>query len=96
MKRVAIYARYSSSKQREQSIEGQIRVCRAFCMTKDWDVVKVYIDRARSGRNDNRPEFQKMLQDAQQEIFDIVLVYQLDRFARNLFDSRKNEDYLSK
>lgn len=96
MKRVAIYARYSSSKQREQSIEGQLRVCRAFCTAKDWDVVQVYVDRARSGRNDNRPEFQRMLQDAPKQFFDIVLVYQLDRFARNTYDSRKNEDYLSK
>lgn len=96
MKKVAIYARYSSSKQREQSIEGQMRVCRAFCVTKNWDVVKVYIDRAKSGRTDNRPEFQHMLSDAQYKLFDIVLVYQLDRFARNTFDSRKNENYLSK
>lgn len=97
MKKVAIYARYSSSKQREQSIEGQIRVCKAFCATKNsWSVVRTYIDRARSGRNDNRPEFQKMLSDAPSGAFDIVLVYQLDRFARNTFDSRKNETYLSK
>ena len=96
MKKVAIYARYSSSKQREQSIEGQLRVCRAFCTTKNWDVVQVYIDRARSGRTDNRPEFQKMLQDAPKQFFNVVLVYQLDRFARNTLDSRKNEDYLAK
>jgi DNA invertase Pin-like site-specific DNA recombinase len=96
MKRVVIYARYSSSKQNEQSIEGQIRVCRAFCVTKNWDVVKTYIDRAKSGRTDNRPEFQKMLEDAPKGNFDIVLVYQLDRFARNTFDSRKNENFLSK
>lgn len=96
MKKVAIYARYSSSKQREQSIEGQLRVCRAFCTTKNWDVVQVYIDRARSGRNDNRPAFQEMLMDAPKQLFDVVLVYQLDRFARNTLDSRKNEDYLAK
>ena len=96
MKRVAIYARYSSSKQREQSIDGQIRVCRAYAVTKNWDIVKVYVDRARSGRNDNRPDFQNMLSDSAKNVFDIVLVYQLDRFARNTFDSRKNEDFLAK
>ena len=77
-----IYARYSSDNQREESIEGQIRECTAYAEKNGFTVVKHYIDRAISAKTDNRPEFQKMIKDSDKKLFDIVLVWKLDRFAR--------------
>ena len=82
-----IYARYSSDNQREESIEGQIRECTAFAEKNGMTVLRHYIDRACSAKTDNRPEFQHMIQDSREKLFDVVLVWKLDRFARNRYDS---------
>ena len=82
-----IYARYSSDNQREESIEGQIRECTAYAEKNDITIVKHYIDRAISAKTDNRPDFQRMIKDSGKKIFDVVLVWKLDRFARNRFDA---------
>ena len=82
-----IYARYSSYGQQEQSIEGQIRDCRAYCEREGFKVVGEYIDRAISGRTDDRPDFQRMIEDASRKKFQMVIVWKLDRFARNRYDS---------
>ena len=82
-----IYARYSSSNQREESIEGQIRECKEYAEKNDITIVNTYIDRALSARTDKRPAFQKMVQDSVDKKFDCVLVWKLDRFARNRKDS---------
>ncbi len=87
MKRAVIYARYSSSNQTEQSIEGQVRVCTEYAKAKDLYIVGEYIDRAISGRTDNRPDFQRLMQDCNKKLFDVVIVYRTDRFARNKYDS---------
>lgn len=84
---VVIYARYSSHSQTELSIEGQLRDCHAFCEQHDFQVVGEYIDRAISGRTDERPDFQRMISDAQQQSFRFVVVWKLDRFARSRYDS---------
>ena len=81
-----IYARYSSDNQREESIEGQIRECTAYAEKNGITVVKHYIDRALSAKTDNRPDFQQMIKDSEKRLFDIVLVWKLDRFARNRYD----------
>ena len=78
-----IYARYSSDHQREESIEGQLRECKEYADRNDMFVIKTYIDRALSAKTDNRPEFQRMIKDSTKGLFDIVLVWKLDRFARN-------------
>ena len=97
MKTAVIYARYSSEKQTEQSIEGQLRVCNEFAAQNDIVIVGKYIDRATTGTNDNRAEFQKMLADADKNpIWDIVLVYALDRFGRNSVEIALNKQRLSK
>lgn len=57
--RAVIYARYSSDRQREESIEGQMRVCEDFAQKNDLMVVDTYIDRALTARTDRRPAFQK-------------------------------------
>ena len=87
MKTAVIYARYSSDSQSEQSIEGQLRVCRQYASNNDMIVVEEYIDRAMTGTNDNRIAFQKMLKDSSKKQFSVVLVYKLDRFSRNKYES---------
>lgn len=87
---VVIYARYSSDKQNEQSITGQLRACNDYAARMGYTVIGEYCDRATSGtKSDNRYEFQKMVKDSDKRKFDAVLVYKLDRFARNRYDSAK-------
>lgn len=83
--KAVIYARYSSSKQREASIEDQLRICREWCDREGYEVVNEYCDRAISGRTDDRPAFQAMVSNAGES--DIVLVYMMDRFSRDPYDA---------
>ena len=92
--RVVIYARYSSHNQTEQSIDGQLRTCHEFAKQNNYEVVYVYVDRAMTGKNDDRPEFQRMLRESKRHLFDVVLVYSFDRFARNRYDSAFNKRLL--
>ena len=84
---VIIYARYSSEGQREESIEGQLRECKEYAERHNMTVIGTYIDRALSAKSDQRPEFQKMIRDSAKKQFEVVLVWKLDRFSRNRFDS---------
>ena len=86
MKTAVIYARYSSNGQTEQSIEGQVRECTDYANAHDIVIVDMYIDRAMTGTNDNRFDFQRMLKDASKRAWDMVLVYKLDRFSRNKYE----------
>lgn len=85
--KAAIYARYSSHAQREESIEGQLRVCRDYARHAGCDVIKEYIDRAMTATSDQRPAFQQMIAESAAGGFDVVLVYALDRFARDRYDA---------
>ena len=82
-----IYARYSSHSQTEQSIEGQLRDCHEYAMRYGLNVVGEYVDRAVSGMTDDRPSFQRMIDDAAKRQFQRIIVWKLDRFARNRYDS---------
>lgn len=83
-----IYARYSPGpRQTDQSIDGQLRVCHAFCEQRGLEVVGEYCDRHISGKTDDRPEFQRLIADAKLKKFDAVVVYKTDRLARNKYDS---------
>lgn len=82
-----IYARFSSSSQREESIDTQIRECMSYAHRHDMIVVKTYEDKAKSGRTANRPSFQRMVKDAESKKFEAVILYTIDRFARNRFDA---------
>lgn len=82
-----IYARYSSYSQTEQSIEGQLHDCYAYAEKNNYVIVGEYIDRAISGRTDERPNFQRMIADASGKQFERIIVWKLDRFARNRYDS---------
>ena len=87
MKNAVIYARYSSDKQTEMSIEGQIAECKKYATENDMFIVREYIDRAFSATTDKRPDFQRMIADSEDNNFDTILVYQLDRFSRDRLDS---------
>ena len=88
--KAVIYARYSSDNQREESIEGQVRECQSFAERKGYSLIRTYIDRALSGtRADNRPEFQQMISDSTLREFQYVIVWKIDRFSRDKFDSVK-------
>lgn len=91
-----IYARYSSHSQQEQSIEGQLRDCYAYAQREGLHVVGEYIDRAISGKTDERPDFQRMIVDASKKQFQRVIVWKLDRFARNRYDSAHYKAKLKK
>ncbi len=85
--KAVIYARYSSHNQREESIEGQLRRCHEFAEQNGFVVIHEYCDRALSGKTDNRPEFQQMIKDSEKRQFKAIIMYTLDRFARNRQDS---------
>ena len=87
MKTAVVYARYSCDSQTEQSIEGQLRVCEQFAKNNDIAIVNTYIDRAMTGTNDQRPSFQQMLKDSTKKEWNYILVYKLDRFSRNKYES---------
>ena len=97
MKKAVIYARYSSERQTEQSIEGQLRVCYDYAKQNGLIVLQEYIDRAVTGTNDNRRQFQQMLSDSEKtKEWDICLVYALDRFGRNSIEQAINKYKLQK
>ena len=89
IKNVCLYARFSSSNQTEQSIEGQVRVCKEFCERKGFRIVETYVDRATSASKDieKRTDFLRMIADSSKGDFEAVIVYKLDRFARSRYDS---------
>lgn len=87
MKTAVIYARYSSENQTEQSIEGQLRVCEEYAKAHDILILNTYVDRAMTGTNDNRADFQRMLKDSSKREWNFVLVYKLDRFSRNKYET---------
>ena len=91
-----VYARYSSSNQREESIEGQIRECTRYAEQQGYTVTNHYIDRALTGTNDNRPAFLQMIKDSSSKTFSKVICYKVDRFARNRFDSAIYKSKLKK
>ena len=94
--KAVIYARYSSDNQREESIEGQLRECTAYCEKNDITILRTYIDRALSAKTDNRPDFQRMIRDSAKGLFDTIVVWKLDRFARNRYDSARYKAQLKK
>ena len=87
MKNAVIYARYSSGNQREESIDAQLRICRKYADDNDFIVLEEYTDSALSGRTDQRPAFQRMIEDSNKKRFQTVLVYAHDRFSRNKYDT---------
>lgn len=96
MKNAVIYARFSSDKQTEQSIEGQLYDCYNYAKHNDLRIVGEYIDRALSGRTDDRPQFQKMISDSANGAWEYILVWKFDRFSRDKYDNAHYKHILKK
>ena len=96
MKFAVIYARYSSLKQNDESIEQQVEVCQEYAKQHNLTVIDIYADRATTGRNDQRQAFQKMLKDSAKGKFTVVLAYKSNRIGRNMLQALSNEDKLAK
>ena len=86
-----IYARYSSHNQKEESIEQQIAECSDFAAKNGIRIVGIYADKAVSGRSDRRPNFQRMMRDAEKRQFQIVVAYKSNRIARNMLNALQYE-----
>ena len=91
-----VYARYSSHRQGEQSIEGQLAEAQKFADAHGLTIIHEYCDRAMTGRNDNREEFQRMLSDASRHAFDALIVWKTDRIGRNKEEIALNKYHLKK
>lgn len=92
----AVYARFSSDNQRVQSIADQFRICEEYCKNHDLLITAKYADEAMTGRNDMRPEFQRMIKDGVSHKFQVLVVYALDRISRNTYDLVYYEHKLQK
>ena len=82
-KLAVVYARFSSHSQGEQSIEGQLSEAYKYATAHGYTIVHEYVDRAKSGRSDNREQFQQMLKDTAKKQFDVIILWKVDRFGRN-------------
>jgi len=85
--KAVIYARYSSDNQRDASIDQQVKECRKYADQMGYEIIRVYDDRALTGKTDKRPSFLRMIRDSAKQDFSYVIVYSLDRFSRNKYDS---------
>ena len=92
--RVAMYSRYSSHLQRDESLEAQEYAMKRYIQEKGYCLVKRYADEAVSGTTVKRPQFQQMLVDAQNKEFDVLLVHKLDRLGRNILDMLETQRML--
>ena len=81
--KAVVYARYSSHRQGEQSIEGQLAEAYKYAAAHNIKIIHEYVDRAMTGRNDNREQFQKMLNDTAKKQFETIILWKIDRFGRN-------------
>lgn len=85
--RVAIYARLSDDRQGSSTgIARQLHDCRAMCEARGWSIVEEYTDSDLSAyqKGIRRPEYQRMLDEAGSDKFDLVLVWKLDRLVRRI------------
>ena len=85
--RAVVYARFSSTNQRSESIDAQKRACYKYISEKGYTPVGDYVDEALTGTNLLRPGFQKLLEDSQKGMFDTVIVHKYDRLSRSVYDT---------
>ena len=86
--RTAIYVRVSTNMQVEDgySLDGQIERCKAYCLSQGWEVIEVYIEEGESAKDLERPELKRLMEAAENNEFDVLLVYKLDRLTRSVRD----------
>src|SRR5450759_866006 len=81
--RAAIYARVSTLNGNQDSTM-QTRELKEYCQRRGWQIHDVYIDNGVSGKKDSRPQLNRMMQDAHERRFSVVVVWKFDRFARSV------------
>lgn len=86
MKTVVAYVRCNSGSDGNQSINSQIRAIKNYAVNEHLQIIKFYVDKFKSGTNDNREAFQTMINASKSGLFSEVVIYQADRFSRNNFD----------
>lgn len=89
MKSVAIYARVSTEEQVDEgySIQAQLDTLKRYAKQCGYIVHKEYVDEGISGKSiHNRPQLQQLIKDAKQGLFEIVIVWKVNRISRNLLD----------
>jgi DNA invertase Pin-like site-specific DNA recombinase len=79
--KVGIYARVSSN---DQSTETQVMALKDYCKRMGYDIAGEYVDNGFSGKNDNRPDFERLLADMRAGKLESVVCYKLDRIGRSL------------
>ena len=94
--KAVIYVRYSSDNQREEYIDGQLRECNSCAEFNHIEIVGNYIDSAFLPKSDHIPVFQRMTKDSAKSVFDTIIVWKLERFARNRYDSARYKYILKK
>jgi len=80
LKRIAIYARVSTT---DQNTESQLLDLRRYTRERGWNIFKEYVDEGISGTKDSRPALNELMNDAKKRRVDVVLVWRFDRFARS-------------
>ena len=89
--KTALYARVSTEGQAEKdlSLPAQLKALREYAAKRDWTIIEEFVDAGESARTSDRPAFQRMITSAKQKQppFEIILVWKLNRFARNREDS---------
>lgn len=94
--KAAIYARFSSDNQRDESIDAQVRACLEYAKQRGIEIVHIYQDKALTATSDKRPDFQRMIQDGEAGRFEAVLIHKLDRFSRDRYDHAYYKQRLKK
>ena len=90
-----IYARYSSSKQNDESIEQQVAVCQTYATEHGYKVMQVYSDRAVTGTDDKRESFQRMIRDSELGQFGVILAYKSNRISRDMLQALQYQQLLT-
>jgi site-specific DNA recombinase len=96
--KAALYVRVSTTEQAEEgfSVAAQIHELQEYCKKNNIEIHAVYADEGISGQKENRPQFQKMIADAEKKLFNIILVHKYDRFARKVELSQRIKNQLKK
>ena len=83
MKKGVVYARYTDKNNYEKGISKQVEICKKWAESNDVEVVDIYSDDALTSSNETRPDFLRMMSDAQSGKFDFVIVSEMSRFSRD-------------
>jgi len=93
---VVAYVRTNSDNRRDISVDSQVRAIKKYAKKENLNIVKIYIDTAKTATNDSRTEFQLMIEDSKSKTFEQVIVQRLDRFSRSRYDFSQRKHTLKR